>query len=64
MFIRLSRLIVRTLEPGRAVTTPVGKNVVYKHIVCRYPISICEIVLSTNLVVLSMISYDIILIMD
>jgi hypothetical protein len=25
VFVRLSRLVVRTLEPGLAVTTPVGK---------------------------------------
>jgi hypothetical protein len=30
VFVRLSRLIMRTLEPGLAVTTPVGKIVVCK----------------------------------
>jgi hypothetical protein len=41
MFIRLSRLVVRTLKPGLAITTPVGKTVVYKHVVCECPDSIC-----------------------
>jgi hypothetical protein len=31
MFVRLSRLVVQTLEPGLAVTTLVGKTVVCKH---------------------------------
>jgi hypothetical protein len=33
VFIRLSRLVVRTLKLGLAVTTPVGKTVVCKHVV-------------------------------
>jgi hypothetical protein len=67
----LSRLIVRTLEPDLAVTTPIGKTVVYKHVVCecpisiygrcKCPISICGRVLPANLVVLPMFSYDVIL---
>jgi hypothetical protein len=32
VFVKLSRLVVRTLEPGLAVTTPAGKTVVYKHL--------------------------------
>jgi hypothetical protein len=64
VFVRLSRLVVRTLEPGLAVTTPIGKTVVCKGVVCECPISICGSVLPTNLVVLPMFSYNIILIMD
>jgi hypothetical protein len=64
VFVRLSRLVVRTLEPGLAVTTPIGKTVVCKHVVCECPISICGGVLPVNLVVLPMFSYDIILGMD
>ena len=64
MFVRLSRLVVQTLEPGLAITTPVGKNVVCKRVVCECPISIYEKVLPVNLVVLSMFSYDVILGMD
>jgi hypothetical protein len=63
-FVRFSRLIVRTLEPGLTVTTPVRKTVVYKRVVCECPISICGIVLPINLVVLPMFSYDVILMMD
>jgi hypothetical protein len=71
VFVRLSRLIVRTLETGLAITTPIGKTVVYKHVVCecpisiygrcKCPISICGRVLPANLVVLPMFSYDVIL---
>ena len=64
MFVRLSRLAMRTLEPGLAVTTPVGKTMVYKCTVCECPVSICRRVLPANLVVLPMFSYDIILGMD
>jgi hypothetical protein len=64
VFIRLSRLVVRTLEPGLAVTTPVGKTVICKRIVCECLISMCGRVLPANLVVLLMFSYDIILKMD
>ena len=49
MFVRLSRLVVRTLEPGLAVTTPIGTTVVYKHVVCRCPVSIYGRVLSRKL---------------
>jgi hypothetical protein len=58
----LSRLVVRTLEPGLATTTPVGKTMVVR--VCECPVSICGRVLSVNLVVLLMFSYDVILGMD
>jgi hypothetical protein len=61
MFVRLSRLVVRILEPGIAVTTLVGKSMVCKHIVCECPVSICGRVLPTNLVVLPMFSYNVIL---
>jgi hypothetical protein len=61
VFVRLSRLVVRTLEPGLAVTTPIGKTMVCKHAICECPVSICGIVLPANLVVLSMFSYGIIL---
>jgi hypothetical protein len=61
---RLSRLVVRTLEPSLAVSTPVGKTVVYKHVVCKCPISICGRVFPTNLIVLLMFSYDVILKID
>jgi hypothetical protein len=64
LFVRLSRLVVGTLEPGLAVITPIGKTVVCKRVVCECPISICERVLPANLVVLPMFSYDVILGMD
>jgi hypothetical protein len=64
VFIRLSRLVVRTLELGLAVTTPLGKTVVYKHVVCKCPVSIYGRVLLANLVVLPMFSYNVILEMD
>jgi hypothetical protein len=64
VFVRLSRLVVRTFEPSLAVTTLVGKIVVCKRIVCECPISICGRVLLANLVVLPMFSYEIILRMD
>jgi hypothetical protein len=64
VFVRLSRLVVRTLEPGLAVATPIGKIVVCKRIVCECPVSICGRVLPANLVILPMFSYDIILEMD
>jgi hypothetical protein len=64
VFVRLSRLFVRTSEPCLAVTTPVGKTVVCKCVVCKCPISICGRVLPANLVVLPMSSYNIILGMD
>jgi hypothetical protein len=64
MFVRLSRLVVRTLELGLAVTTLFGKTVVFKHVVCECPISICGRVLLANLVVLPIFSYNIILGMD
>jgi hypothetical protein len=64
VFVRLSRLVVKTLEPGLAVTTPVGKTVVYKRVVCECLVSICGRVLPANLVVLPMFSYDVILRMD
>jgi hypothetical protein len=40
VFIRLSRLVVRTLEPSLAITTPVGKTVVSKRVVCECPVRI------------------------
>jgi hypothetical protein len=52
---------MRTLEPGLAITTPIGKTVVCKRAVCECPISIYGRVLPTNLVVLPMFSYDVIL---
>jgi hypothetical protein len=64
VFVRLSRLVVRTLEPGLAVTTPIGKIVVCKCVVCEWPVSICGRVLPANLVVLPMFNYDMILEMD
>jgi hypothetical protein len=64
VFVRLSRLVVRTFEPSLAVTTLVGKIVVCKRIVYECPISICGRVLLANLVVLPMFSYEIILRMD
>jgi hypothetical protein len=60
----LSKLVVRTLEPGLAITTSVGKTVVCKRVVCECPVSICGRVLPTNLIVLPMFSYDVILRMD
>jgi hypothetical protein len=64
VFVKLSRLLVRTLEPGLSVTTPVGKTMVCKRVVCECPVSIYGRVLPTNLVVLLMFSYDVILGMD
>jgi hypothetical protein len=64
MFVRLSRLVVRTLEFGLAETTSVGKTVVCKRVVYECPISICGSVLPANLVVLHIISYDIVLKID
>jgi hypothetical protein len=64
VFIRSSRLVVKTLKLGLAVTTPVGKTVVCKCVVCECPVIICGRVLPTNLVVLPMFSYDVILGMD
>ena len=64
IFVRLSRLIVRTLKPGLVVTTPLGKIVVSKRVVYECPTSICGRVLPTNLVILPMISYDVIHRMD
>jgi hypothetical protein len=64
MFVRLFKLIVQTLEPGLAITTPIRKTMVCKHAVCECPISICGNVLSANLFVLPMINYDVILKMD
>jgi hypothetical protein len=64
MFVRLSRLIVRTVEPGLAVNTSVGKTIVCKHVVCECPVSICGRVFPTNLVVLPIFSYNVILEMD
>jgi hypothetical protein len=64
VFIRLSRLVVRTLEPGLTITAPVGKTVVCKRVVCECRVSNCGRVLPTNLVVLPMFSYDVILKMD
>jgi hypothetical protein len=60
VFIRLSRLIMRTLEPGLAITTPLGKTMVCKHVVYKCHVSICGRVLLVNLVVLPMFSYNII----
>jgi hypothetical protein len=64
MFIRFSRLVVRTLEPSLVVTSTVGKIVVCKHVVYGCPVSICGRVLPANLVVLPMISYNVIHEMD
>jgi hypothetical protein len=64
VFVSLSRLVVRTLEPSLVVTTPVGKTVVCKRVVCECPVSICGRVLLANLVVLPMFSYDVILGID
>jgi hypothetical protein len=55
---------MRTLELGLAVTTPVGKTVVYKCVVYECPISIYGRILPANLVVLPMFSYNVILGMD
>jgi hypothetical protein len=64
VFGRLSRLVLRTLEPSLDVTTPLGKTVVCKRVVCKCLVSICGRVLPANLVVLPMFSYDVILGMD
>jgi hypothetical protein len=64
VLVRLSSLVVRTLEPGLIVTTPVGKTVVCKHVVCECLVSIYGRILPSNLVVLPMFSYDVILGMD
>ena len=64
VFVRLFRLAVRSLEPGLTVTTPVGKTVICGHAVCKCLVSICRRVLPSNLVVLPMFSYDVIVMMD
>jgi hypothetical protein len=64
VFVKLSRLVVRTLKPSLAVTTPVGKTMVYKRVVCECSVSICGRVLPANLVALPMFSYNVILEMD
>jgi hypothetical protein len=64
VFVRLSKLVVRTLKLVLAVITPVGKTMVSKCVVCECPVSICERVLPANLVVLPMFSYNVILKMD
>jgi hypothetical protein len=46
------------------MSTPIGKTVVCKHVVCECPVSICGRVLPANLVVLLIFSYDVILGMD
>jgi hypothetical protein len=33
----VSFMVVRTLEPGQAVTTPIGKTLVCKRVVCECP---------------------------
>jgi hypothetical protein len=64
VFVRLSRLAVRTLELGLVITTHIGKTMVCKHVVYECPVSICGRVLPINLVVLPMFSYNIILVMN
>jgi hypothetical protein len=64
VFVRLSRLVIRTLEPGLAVTTPIRKTVVCNRVICECLVSICGRVLPTNIVVLPMFSCDVILRMD
>ena len=64
VFITLSRLVVRTSKLGLAVTTPVGKKMVYKCVVCECRVSIYGRVLPANLIVFPMFSYDVILGMD
>ena len=64
VFVRLSRLVVRTLEHGLALTTPIGKTMVCRHAICKCLVSISGRVLPVNLVVLPMFSYDVILEMD
>jgi hypothetical protein len=64
VLVRLSSLVVRTLEPGLVVTTPVGKTMVCKRVVCECLVSIYGRILPSNLVVLPMFSYDVILGMD
>ena len=61
VFVRFSRLAVRTSELGLAVTTPIGKTVVYQRVVSECPVSICGRVHPINLVVLPMFSYHVIL---
>ena len=56
MFVKLSRLVLETLEPGLAITTLVCKIVVCKRIVCGCLVSIYGRVLLANLVVLPMIN--------
>ena len=42
VFVKLSKLVMRTLEPSLAVTTPVGKTVVCKRVFCECLVNICE----------------------
>jgi hypothetical protein len=64
VFVRLSRLVVRTLEPGLVVTTLIGKTIVCKRVVCECLVSICGRVPPANLVALPMFSYNVTLGMD
>ena len=56
IFVRLSRHVVRTLEPGLAVTTSIGKTMVCKHIVYECPVDICRRVLLANLFSLCLVT--------
>jgi hypothetical protein len=64
MFVRPSRLVVRTLETILVVTTSIGKTVVCKCVVYGCLVSICGRVLPANLVGLPINSYDVILRLD
>jgi hypothetical protein len=64
MFLKLSRLFIRTLEVDLAVATPVGKTVMCSRIAHGCPIIINERILLPNLVVLPMHGYNVILGMD
>jgi hypothetical protein len=54
MFVRLSKLVVLTLETSLAIATPVGKSILRQRAVCGCHVSICGRVLPANLVVLPM----------
>jgi hypothetical protein len=64
MFVKLSRLSVRTLEVSLAVATPVGKTVTCSRVARGCLIIINGRILPANLLVLPLHEYDVILWMD
>lgn len=63
-FVRLSGLVVRPLDVGLAVATPIEKTIMCKRVVYRCPFSICVKITLESLVVFAMFKYNVILEMD